>query len=298
MNCGEANALLDALMDDALTQEQRSALEAHAQACPDCAAAMRATEQMKALFNQMEPEVDVPLKTQAAWRGAVREEAGRRRRARLYRRIASAAAAAVALVGIGLAFNLRGTPKDNAAMLSEAPSERIVAAESGGNADSTAMPVMLKAAGEAAEYAAAGSAVVEADGAYESDSDDEAEAFDAAMEAPAADSFIEMEEATPNAVCAAVAQRAPACEFSLRVSDVKTACERIADLVQEYEGTADVQTLADGGANVYVDIDGGDAGDFLSAVAAMDASGQALEVPEVAPEGRALVLLTIEKQED
>ena len=92
MDCRQVNDMLDLLMDGALGDEEREAMEAHGRECPQCAAAIRATRQLKALFEQMEPEADVPLEAQAKWRGAVREASKRRKQKRLMRWIASAAA--------------------------------------------------------------------------------------------------------------------------------------------------------------------------------------------------------------
>ena len=85
MNCAEVNGLLDFLMDGALDEGQRRALQAHAQTCPECAGAIRHAMQLKALFAEMEMEADVPLKAQAAWRNAVRAEEKRNRRRRFTR---------------------------------------------------------------------------------------------------------------------------------------------------------------------------------------------------------------------
>lgn len=289
MNCVEVNDLLDQLMDGELSDGQRRALEAHGQTCAQCAGAIRATLQMKALFEQMEPEVDVPLQAQARWRGAVREAARAQRRKRLIRWAATAAAAVVALVGVGLALNLRSAPReDSTAMLTavEESAPQAMAAGIRGNA-MTMLPGATGAAEvyEAKAYDAADTAVVEADGVYEA-------AEDFAPE-EAEEALFELNAADGEAVCAAVAQRAPSCEFTLTVEDVGAACERIRDLVEEYEGDADVQTLEDGGANVYVEIATEDAGDFLSAVMPMDASGEAWELPELTDKGTVLVLLTV-----
>ena len=41
MDCTQVNSMLDMLMDDALSDEQRSAMGAHGRECPACAAAIR-----------------------------------------------------------------------------------------------------------------------------------------------------------------------------------------------------------------------------------------------------------------
>ena len=272
MNCAEINGLLDALMDGELDEAQRQALEAHGRECPECAEAIRATMQMKALFAEMRDEADVPLAAQARWRGAVRDQARRKGRGRLARWIGSAAAAVVVLVGVGLALNMNGAPQKSAETAVQAVEER---ADAG--------------AGEEAEEAlaydgleAANGAVLEADGAM--------------ADAEAAPEAVEF-EAPGFAVRAAVAQRAPACELALSVADVDTACARIRDLASEYEGVADAQRREDGGANVYVELSGENAGDFLSAVLPMDEGDHDDALPELAGEGSVLVLLTVDKLE-
>lgn len=270
MDCKQLNELLDALMDGALSDEQRRAMEAHGRECPECAAAMRATLQMKALFEQMEPEVDVPLEAQARWRGAVREEAKRQKSPKLRRWIASVAAAAVVLVGVGAAFTLRGAPQREAAqnVAPQVLEERAVepALAMGGAVSNGPMD-------------AAPGAVVEADGMMEA-----AVAFDDAASDMAQE---------PEREAADAGMPAPACELALRVADVKTACDRVCDLAQEYEAVADVQAEGDAGAIVYVEIDAENAGDFLKAVAPMDQSGGAVNLPELPGSGRLLVLLAL-----
>lgn len=276
MTCEELNGLLDALMDDELTAEQRQAMTAHAQSCPECASAVRSALQLKALFAEMPPEVDVPLAAQAKWRGAVREAAAKQKRQKLLRWIGSAAAAVVVLVGVGLALNLRGAPRQ------ETGAALMAAEETAGEAVQRAAGMTEVAAAnaalvEAADYAEADSAVIEADGALAFE--DDAEAIE-----------IEAEEAVD---AGATPKRAPACELSLRVADVDTACSRIGDLVQEYEGRADTQRREDGGANLYVELAANDAGDFISAVMPLDESGQAVKAPPLDGDGTVLVLIAV-----
>lgn len=267
MDCTQVNGMLDLLMDGALSDEQRRAMEAHGRECPRCAAEMRATLQMKALFEQMEPEADVPLEAQARWRGAVRQEAKKQKQKRLRRWVASVAAAIVVLVGVGMTLTLNGAPKQSAELMIEESADAPAA-------DNSVRPALAakSAVADAASEAEPG-AVVEADGMA-------AEEMAAEAEYEAADG-------------AAAVQRGPSCEFSLKVKDVGVACARVCDLAQEYEASADVQTVGDGSANVYVDIAADNAGDFLSAVAAMDGSGRTADVPDLTGGGRVLVLLVI-----
>lgn len=275
MDCNQVNGMLDLLMDGALDDAGRSALEAHGRDCPECAAAIRSTLQMKALFDQMEPEADVPLEAQARWRAAVKAEARQQRQKRMRRWIASVAAAAVVLVGIGAAFTMKGAPKQGAPLYADsavapaAEHEAEPALASGG--------VVSNGRGDAVP-----GAVVEADGVADEAVAVEEEALG-----------LTAGEAAESAVAA---QRAPACELALQVADVKTACDRVCDLAQEYEAVVDVQAAEDGGASVYVEIDAENAGDFLSAVVPMDNSGSAVEVPALAGSGRVLVLLVLHGQ--
>ena len=108
MDCSQVDRLLDALMDDAMTQDERDALEAHCAACTECAAKLRATRDMMRLFADMAPEADVPLQVQANWRKAVKAEAGRRGTRRFYR--LAGGIAAVLVVALGTTFALRSRP--------------------------------------------------------------------------------------------------------------------------------------------------------------------------------------------
>lgn len=276
MDCTKVSESLDLLMDGKLDDAGRQALEAHGRECPECAAAIRSTLQMKALFDQMDPEVDVPLEAQARWRGAVRAEARAQKQRRLRRWFASAAAAVVVLVGIGLAFRLQGTPKQSAAPMYEENAAAQIE-------EKAAEPVL--ASGGVVTHVrsnAAPGAVVEADGMAE-----EVVAIeDSDMAMAVSEEAYEAEEA-------AFGQSAPACEMSMRVDDVTVACDRICDLAQEYEAVADIQAAGDGVANVYVEIAAENAGDFLHAVAPMGASGTAVDIPELTGSGRVLVLLAL-----
>jgi len=276
MDCLQVSEMLDLLMDGALDEGQRQAMETHARECPACAAAIRSTLQMKALFEQMEPEADVPLEAQARWRGAVRAEEKAQKQKRLRRWFASAAAAVVLLVGVGLAFRLKGAPMQNTASL---------------NGESAAVQIEERAAepvsasGDAEAHMrsnAVPGAVVVADGVT-----DEAVAIaDSEMDMAVTEAAYEAEEATSG-------KSAPACELTLKVGDLAVACERIRDLAQEYEAAADVQAAGDGRSNVFVEIAAENAEDFLNAVASIGTSPEAVGVPELTGNGRVLVLLAL-----
>ena len=146
-----------------------------------------------------------------------------------------------------------------------------------------------KAAYEAEEaYDAAMGAVVETDGAATDQG-----AIQANGDLEEAEEADMCERAEASASAAATAMRAPAWELSMQVESVETACGRIRDLVEEYEGSADVQQLAEGGANVYVELPANNAADFLSAVLPLDVSGQTRALPEFADEGEVQLLLAL-----
>ena len=264
MTCEAFNGLLDALMDGELDDERRAKLEAHAAGCDACAASLRATLEMKALFDQLPEEVDVPLAAQARWRNAVRAEADARRRKKLIRWIGSAAAAVVVLAGVGLTLSLRGAPKgmeSGALRAAEAPAAAYEEAVATGNA------VMIANENEADfAYDAVEEAVLETDGGAVRESAAESAEEDAA--------------------------RLPACALSIRVADVDKACARIADLAEEYEGSIETQSVEGGDTNLYVEIDAQNAADFLSAVMPLDADGGA-EAPALQPSGSGSVLVLI-----
>ena len=356
MTCGEVNGLLDRLMDGELTEEERRAMEAHGRECPECAEAIRATMRMKALFDEMEPEADVPLAAQAKWRGAVREAARQKNRARLIRWIGSAAAAVVVLAGVGLAMNLRGAPARDTQNAEAQIVEISEAGEADEAAESAADPAMEEpgaatpdSAGEApakAQTESAGEAPANAqtdsagevslkaapDSAYEAEPDGAFEAEptrsmaveDAAEAAPvmefAAESapmsagaagetggsapvadaaeedlsdadgaVLETDGETSN-VCAALAQRAPACEVRLRAEDTNKALAMIFDLASEYEADPDLQFLDDGGMNVYVEIPSGEAGAFLKAIESVGTPEGEAKLPDEG-EGETVLLL-------
>ena len=282
MDCTQVNDMLDLLMDGALSEEAREAMEAHGRECPQCAAAIRATRQLKALFEQMEPEADVPLEAQARWRGAVREASKLQKRKRLMRWIASAAAVVVVLAGVGLTFSLQGAPKQNTALSIEAQSAAELPAAGAVTEEKAAQQASVNAFAKDSAAALpdeARGAVVEADGvAYEMEADAEAD------EAVADEAYAE---------ASAVGALGPACELAIQVEDVSVACNRISDLAQEYEADADIQTVAGGGANIYVELSADNAPDFLNAVAAMDVSGKGIEPPRLTGSGQLLVLLVV-----
>jgi len=294
MTCKDVSAMLDRLLDGELTEEERRELEAHGRECPDCAAEIRSAFQMKALFEDTLPEVDVPLEAQAKWRGAVREAAKQDKKRRITRWIGSAAAAVVVLVGVGVALNGSMAPKQNAA-------EPMAVVQEAAKADAADEASGAEYADEAVNMAP----VIETDGESAEEFDMAAGAYDAkslqsdAMPVEAAEAaeeaprMFESEAADEAPMCAALAQQSPACEYAIQARDVQVACGVIRDLAGEFEGYADVQDVEGGSANVYVELDAGYAGEFLSAVAKLDDGQNPADPPEVSGEGTVLVLLVV-----
>ena len=255
MNCEQIDRFLDAMMDGEINTKDMNALEAHCQTCAACAEKLKLNRQMMGMLSEMAPEIDVPLTAQAAWRSAVKAEAGKAKRARLYR-IAGGIAAAL-VVAIGATFALR-TPPKNLATDSAAPETAgiMMAAEEAEYADEA--PMM------AAEYAAAGEALIEADGA--------AMMMDASRKSSAMR------------------------EVELVVEDLDRACEYVRDLVDEYEGTADMQRLEENGvpcANLYIELPAGNAGEFLRAAAHYDTSGAEISADGFEGDGDISMLLVL-----
>ncbi len=338
MICKDVSGMLDRLMDGELTADERRELEAHGRECPECAEEIRAAFEMKALFEEALPEVDVPLAVQAKWRGAVREAAKQDRKKKWTRWIGSAAAAVVVLAGVGLALNGSLAPKQNStseklAVVQEAAeaaeaNEVEYAAEAVNEADAAAEVAYEANAVDFAAETADEAPVIETDGESEaltmgydapkSVAMPEAtgeplpvvEAAGAAMEMEAEEPAMEAEEAFEEedaafedaaagdqAMCAALAQQSPACEYAIQAMSVEVACEVIGDLAEEFEGSADVQSVEGGSANVYVELDAASAGEFLAAVAKLDDAGNPAEPPRVSGEGTVLVLLVVEPAE-
>ena len=329
MRCDEIGILLDQLLDGELTDTQLEELRAHGRTCPSCAAEIDAAMQMKALFSEMSPEVDVPLPAQAAWRSAVKEESKRRRSRKFYSWAGMAAAAVVLVLGIGLAMKLPAAPRlhsDTASMPAvesagapeieetQEPSRLAVKAESAkaaepeGEASTNQSAVargaeMAYDAGESiaceeeAAYGMADSAYLESDGLG---------AVDAAMPEPETTSMPAMEYAMEQPAEAAeeaeaydadeayesAVAAAPVHEIPLRVESVDSACKTILDLVSEYEGTTDVQRF-DGGVNIYIDMPAGNVADFIRAVEHLDLSGAQLTPPAIEGETVSALLLTL-----
>ena len=339
MICKDVSGMLDRLMDGELTADERRELEAHGRQCPECAEEIRAAFEMKALFEEALPEVDVPLAAQAKWRGAVREAAKQDRKKKWTRWIGSAAAAVVVLAGVGLALNGSLAPKQEAAQKLAVVQE---AAEADGAAEANEVEYAAEAVNEA--DAAAGGAyeareadfaaeaadeapVIETDGESEAlatgydapkamampEATDETLPVEAAGAAMEAETAMEMEAAEvaleeepaafedaavgDEAMCAALVQQSPACEYAIQAMSVEVACEVIGDLAEEFEGSADVQSVEGGSANVYVELDAASAGEFLATVAKLDDAGNPAEPPRVSGEGTVLVLLVVEPAE-
>lgn len=240
MKCSDTGALLDLLMDGALREDQLEALEAHARECPECAAQLEAARALSALMDELPPEVDVPLTAQAAWRGAVRDEAKARRTRRLTRWVSAVAAGAVLVVGVGatvLRQNARQARMSAVVQMADADAGTIENAYEAAANESAAFGAVM------AGGAAGDAAVLEADG-------------------------VSLSMAEPAETAAAPMQ-----ELRVKVDDVDAACDTICDLVSEYEGSTDAQRT-DGGANLYVTLPGENLADFMSAIAHWEIEGE------------------------
>lgn len=99
MNCEQMHAMLDAYIDGELSAEEMRALRDHAAACEDCKRELEAAELLRDALAHMDDDVSVPLEAQAAWRKAVRAEAGKRSKKRALRVVYGLAAALVVAIG-------------------------------------------------------------------------------------------------------------------------------------------------------------------------------------------------------
>ena len=99
MNCEQMRAMLDAYIDGELSEADMRALRDHAAACEDCRNELESAELLRDALAHMDDDVSVPLEAQAAWRNAVRAEAGKRSRKRVLRVVYGLAAALVVAIG-------------------------------------------------------------------------------------------------------------------------------------------------------------------------------------------------------
>ena len=117
MNCSEFKNMLDLYIDGELDGQNRSDFLSHAEACGECGAELKAAEQLRDFLSHMDEDVAVPLPAQAAWRGAVRAEARKRRMKRVYAACGAVAAACVLTLGVSTMLAGRPqSPADNATM--------------------------------------------------------------------------------------------------------------------------------------------------------------------------------------
>ena len=97
MNCGEFRERIDDYMDGLLDEALHARMDAHAGECTQCASLLKQAMEIKAALADLDDEAPVPAEVSAAWRRAVKLEAERRRRARVWRGWRAFAAAAAAL---------------------------------------------------------------------------------------------------------------------------------------------------------------------------------------------------------
>lgn len=98
MNCESFRENIDAYIDGGLESAVRLEMERHAETCGPCMKMLEEARMLKELLLEMSEET-VPLKAQAAWRRAVREEAKAKKRTFAWgRTLAPVAAALVVMV--------------------------------------------------------------------------------------------------------------------------------------------------------------------------------------------------------
>ena len=117
MNCEQMRAMLDAYIDGELSAEEMRALRDHAAACEDCRKELEAAELVRDALAHMDDDVTVPLEAQAAWRKAVRAEAGKRSRKRALRVVYGLAAALVVAIGCTAVLRSDALNPQNAATM-------------------------------------------------------------------------------------------------------------------------------------------------------------------------------------
>ena len=88
MNCTIFRENLDAYIDSELDRKTRRAMEEHAASCPECGALLNQAMDIITRCAELNEGLTVPLECQAAWRKAVREEAGAKEKAQEKRRSA------------------------------------------------------------------------------------------------------------------------------------------------------------------------------------------------------------------
>lgn len=108
VNCSEFKAVLDRYADGELSVELLAAFHLHADSCKECDALRKAAYRLQELLSHMDDDVSVPLPVQAAWRKAVRAEAQKGRRTRMFR--IAGAIAAVCVLSVGTMMFVRNSP--------------------------------------------------------------------------------------------------------------------------------------------------------------------------------------------
>lgn len=111
MNCEDMRLLLDAYIDGELSAAEMRALEDHAKACESCRKEFGAARLLRDTLAHMDDDLSVPLQAQAAWRRAVRAEAGKKARRKWPRAAYAIAAALVLAFGLNFAFDAAQNPQ-------------------------------------------------------------------------------------------------------------------------------------------------------------------------------------------
>ena len=128
MNCGEFRERIDDYMDGLLDEALHARMDAHACECTQCAGLLKQAMEIKAALADLDDEAPVPAEVSAAWRRAVKLEAERRRRARVWRGWRAFAAAAAALAGDTVpAYGARELRRTVSRAVEQALADRIAA---------------------------------------------------------------------------------------------------------------------------------------------------------------------------
>lgn len=108
MDCREFLERLDALVDCEVDAADRQKMLEHAKQCASCSRELRMAQAIRETMLEMDQGIVPPLTAQAAWRKAVKAEAGKRSRRGMYRALCGLAAAFVVLVGTTAVFRQTG----------------------------------------------------------------------------------------------------------------------------------------------------------------------------------------------
>lgn len=98
MNCTQFASLIDRYLDNELDMVARQGMEAHAQACTECAQRLDMATKLSTMCAELDEGLHIPLDAQAAWRRAVRDEAAKKKKRGAVSWVKTAGAVAAAVV--------------------------------------------------------------------------------------------------------------------------------------------------------------------------------------------------------